>query len=94
MPFPVTYPTENIPAFATKNVEFMPASKVLSFSEKTSTMTYAQGLAFIERTRRQLDRFDALPHATGKTIPSEDEAAIRQICDEVEAYIHRSLSNA
>ena len=72
----------------------MSASNVLSFSEQTSTMTYAQGLAYIERTRRQLDRFDALPHAPGKVIPSEDEAEIRRLCDEVEVFIRRSLANA
>ena len=72
----------------------MSRSTVLSFSETTATMTFAQGLAFIERTRRQLDRFDALPHGPGETISPEDAAAIRQQCAELEVDINRSLSNA
>ncbi len=71
----------------------MPASSVITFSETTGTMTFAQGLMFIERTRRQIDRFDALPHAPGEAIAPEDVAAIRRQCDELEADINRSLSN-
>ena len=69
----------------------MPIAAVIGLSEPTDTMTFAQGLAFINRTRRQLDRFDALPHAPGETIAPEDMAAIRQQCDELEADINRSL---
>jgi hypothetical protein len=72
----------------------MSRSTVLSFSETTATMTFAEGLAFIERTRRQLDRFDGLPHAPGETISPEDVAAIRQECDELEADINGSLATA
>jgi hypothetical protein len=72
----------------------MERSNLLGFSENTGTMTFAQGLSFIERTRRQLDRFDALPHAPGETIAPEDAAAIRRQCDELEADITRSLSSA
>jgi hypothetical protein len=72
----------------------MPVSKVIALSEETSTMTFADGLAFIARTRRQLDRFDDLPHAPGETIAPEDAAAIRRQCDELEADINRSLSIA
>jgi hypothetical protein len=39
--------------------ELMPASKTLFFGEPTRTMTYEEGLAFIERTRRQLDELEA-----------------------------------
>jgi hypothetical protein len=70
----------------------MARSTVLGFSETTATMTFTEGLAFIERTRRQLDRFDALPHAPGETISPEDAAAVRQQCDELEADINRSLA--
>jgi len=72
----------------------MTRSTVLGFSENTATITNPQGLAFIKRTRRQLDRFDALPHAPGEAIASEDAAAIRKQCDELEADIKRSLANA
>ncbi len=73
----------------------MSASTVVGFSEPTETMTIAEGLAFIERTRRQLDRFDAaLPHDEGKSIDPEEAAAIRSICDKVEADINRLLGIA
>lgn len=55
-------------------------------------MTFVQGLAFIERKRRQLDRFDALPHAAGETITTDDAAFIPRFCDELEADLNRSLS--
>jgi hypothetical protein len=70
----------------------MAPAKVQMLAENTGTMTFAQGLAFIERTRRQLDRFDALPHAPGKTIDPAEAAAIRRMCDELEADISKSLS--
>jgi hypothetical protein len=70
----------------------MSESTVLRLAEPTRTMTFAEGRAFIERTRRQLDRFDALPHAEGAHIATEDAAAIRRMCDELEADINRSLS--
>ena len=70
----------------------MPASAVLGFSELTDTMTIAEGLAFIERTRRQLDRFDsALPHEDGKAIDPDEATAIRRLCDKVEADINQLL---
>jgi hypothetical protein len=72
----------------------MPSSTVIAFSENTATMTFAQGLAFIERTRRQLDRFDdALPHAPGKSMDPGDVTLIRRSCDELEADITRLLSH-
>jgi hypothetical protein len=72
----------------------MPSNKVEMLAEKTSTATFGQGLAFIERTRRQLDRFEQLPHPPSQTIASEDAAGIRRLCDELEADIHKSLSGA
>jgi hypothetical protein len=69
------------------------AAEVRMLAENTRTMTFAEGRAFIERTRRQLDRFDALPHPPGEAIAPEDAAAIRRQCDELEADINRSLSN-
>lgn len=66
---------------------------VQMLAEDTVTMTFSQGQAFIERTRRQLDRFDAMPHAPGQAIAPEEAADIRRLCDELEADINRSLSN-
>jgi hypothetical protein len=70
----------------------MSASKVLKFSENIPTMTYEEGLAFIERTRRQLDRFEgALPHQAGETIAPEDAARIRQKLDALELGLREDL---
>ena len=66
----------------------MPASNVIAFSENVPTMSCEEGLAFIERTRRQLDRFEvAFPLANGQRMPAQDEANIREILDELEAEI-------
>ena len=61
-------------------------------AEHTGTMTFAEGLAFIDRTRRQVDRFGELPHAPRQTIAPDDAVEIRRMCDELEADINRSLS--
>jgi hypothetical protein len=72
----------------------MSASNVIQFSENAGTMTFEEGLAFIERTRRQIDRFHSLPHSPEQTIAPEHEAKIRRLCDELEADIHASLSGS
>jgi len=64
-------------------------STVIGFSEDSATATFADGLAFIERTRRQLDRFEFLPNAG--TIAPDDAALIRRQCDELEADIKRFI---
>ena len=70
----------------------MTGAKVISFGENSARATYADGLAFIERTRRQLDRFeDALPHEREHRIAPEDAAAIRRKLDELEASIQKDL---
>jgi hypothetical protein len=70
----------------------MSASNVIEFGETTHPMTYEEGLAFIERMRRQLDRFDvAVPGMSGKRMNPETEAKIRRICDELEADFKKDL---
>jgi hypothetical protein len=70
----------------------MSTSKVIRFGEKPNTMTYEEGFAFIDRTRRQLDRFEvALPHGEGQTISPEDAAAIRRQLDELERDFRKDL---
>ena len=65
----------------------MAAATVQMLAEDTATMTFALGRVFMKSTRRQLDRLDALPHAPGQTIASEEAAQIRRLCDELEADI-------
>ncbi len=72
----------------------MPASNVIAFAEATHTMTYEEGLGFIARSRRQLDRFDsALPHGIGATIAPEDAAALRARLDALEQDFRKDLGH-
>lgn len=72
----------------------MPAPKVIQFGEATGTMTYAEGIAFIERTRRQLDRFDdAMPRPPGESIAPEDAQRIHTMLDALEADIRKDLGH-
>ena len=71
----------------------MSEAKALFFGEPTRTMTYQEGLAFIERTRRQLDRFEvALPDGEIRKLAPEAEASIRRQLDELEADFRRDLT--
>jgi hypothetical protein len=54
-------------------------------------MTIADALAFIERTRRQVDRFNVLPRAPDQWITPEDAADIHRQCDELEADLKRRM---
>jgi hypothetical protein len=70
----------------------MSTSNVIRFGETPRTMTYEEGFAFIDRTRRQLDRFEvALPRGEGQTISPEDAAAIRLQLDELEKDFRKDL---
>lgn len=70
----------------------MSDSKALFFGEPTRTMTYEEGLAFIERTRRQLDRYEvALPEGDVRKMTPEAEASIRRQLDELEAEFRKDL---
>ncbi|MGE3511657.1 MAG: hypothetical protein AB7N65_22535 [Vicinamibacterales bacterium] len=51
-------------------------------------LTVDQGLAFVERARRQLDRFEQLPHAKGKPMDPAVVAEARALLDKVERDIH------
>jgi hypothetical protein len=73
----------------------MSAPNVIAFGEPTRTMTYEEGLAFVERTRRQLDRFEAaLPHAEWQRIAPDAAANIRRQLDALEADFKRDLGIA
>jgi hypothetical protein len=70
----------------------MSSSNVIRFGEVPATMTYAEGLAFVERSRRQLARFEvAIPRPGGETIAPEDAATIHRLLDELEAGFRKDL---
>jgi hypothetical protein len=70
----------------------MSTSNVLDFAQTDHPMTYEEGLAFIARMRRQLDRFDvSVPGANGRRMAPETEVKIRRICDELEADFRQDL---
>jgi hypothetical protein len=70
----------------------MTTSHVIDFAQTGRLMTYEEGLAFIERMRRQLDRFEvAVPGANGRRMNPETEAKIRCLCDELEAEFRSDL---
>ncbi len=72
----------------------MSASNVLGFSENIPTKTTEQGLAFVARMRRQLDRYGvAFPGVEGKRLAPEHEERIRRICNDLEADIRRRSEN-
>ena len=51
------------------------------------SMSVDKVLAYIERTRRQLDRFESLPGGAANPIDPEEATAIRRLCDELETSI-------
>jgi len=70
----------------------MSASNVIDFAQTNRPMTYEEGFAFIERMRRQLDRFEvSMPGANGRRMHPETEARIRRICDELETEFRSDL---
>jgi hypothetical protein len=68
-------------------------ASVIQFGEVTASMTFAEGLSFVERTRRQLDRSGELPGDNMTFIPADEAREIRRLCDELEADIKAKLSN-
>lgn len=70
----------------------MSTSHVIDFAQTDHPMTYEEGLAFIERMRRQLDRFEvAVPGANGRRMNPETEEKIRRLCDGLEAEFRSDL---
>ncbi len=64
----------------------MATSNVLRLSEDFDTMTFPECLAFIERSRRQLNRLEHLPKEEG-AVDSEEIASILRDLDELEQSI-------
>jgi hypothetical protein len=67
-------------------------SRVDILSEDIGALTYADGLAFIERMRRQLDRFEVLPGNEGHIMNPEHDAKICRLLDGLEMEIRQYLS--
>jgi hypothetical protein len=67
----------------------MEATNVLRFSENVDTMTFPECLAFIERSRRQLNRLEHLPKNEGPA----DATEIASIMRDLDALEHRIRSN-
>jgi hypothetical protein len=71
----------------------MPISNVIDLSENLPMRTAGDGLAYVVRMRRQLDRFGvAFPGKEGQRLPAEDESRIRRICDNLEADITKRIA--
>lgn len=67
-------------------------ANVLRFSEDFDTMTIPECLAFIERSRRQIDRLENLPQQSGE-LDRQELASIRQGLDELEARVRSYPAN-
>jgi hypothetical protein len=64
----------------------MSATNVLRFSENFDTMTYPECRAFIERSRRQIERLERLPQTPGE-VDRDELASIRQELSNLEKQI-------
>jgi hypothetical protein len=70
----------------------MSTAKVLRFSENFDTMTYGECQAFIERSRRQIDRLEHLPQEPGE-LDMVELVSIRQGLDDLEKRIRSHPGN-
>lgn len=70
----------------------MSAPNVLTLSENFDTMTAAECLKFIERSRRQIDRFEHLPQKQAD-LDREELASIRAGLDALEKRVRDFLQN-
>jgi hypothetical protein len=71
---------------------FMSTSSLVRFSENFGTMTAPECLAFIARTRRQIDRLEHLPQQPGE-LDMQELASIRSGLDELEQRVRSYPAN-
>jgi hypothetical protein len=65
-----------------------PTGESLSiFLPDFDSMSAADGLAYVERMRRQLARFGCLPGGAERPLDAAEAAAIARLCDELETSI-------
>jgi hypothetical protein len=71
-------------------------AQVISLMENAGrSMTCEEGLAFVARSRRQLDRFSvAFPNADDIRSSSEFQAEMRLRLDKLERNIRRTMADA
>jgi hypothetical protein len=70
----------------------MGTSTVVRFSENFDRMTAPECLAFIERSRRQIDRLEHLPRQPGE-VDSDELASIRKNLDALEKRVRSYPAN-
>jgi hypothetical protein len=69
----------------------VPDRSLSIFLPDFDSMSVGDALAYIERTRRQLDRFDCLPDGATRPIDPVEADAIRGLCDKLEKTLRATL---
>ena len=67
---------------------FVTADTVSLLLPDFEAMSVEEGLAYIARTRRQLERWDNLPGVAEGPLDASEAEAIRALCDELEAMLN------
>lgn len=67
-------------------------AELLTMVKQLGEMTYSDGIAFVERTRRQLDRFEFLPRHTWQEFNPDSAIRMRAIIDDLEKDIEQHMS--
>ena len=67
------------------------SAEIFQLRPPTGHASQGDLLRYIDRTRRQLDRFEKLPDGHANRKDSDTAANIRRMCDELEADIIRGL---
>jgi hypothetical protein len=73
-------------------IETETSAEIFEFRPPAGHASQGDLLRYIERTRRQLDRFEQLPDGQTKRIDPHAAARIRCMCDDLETDILTGLS--
>jgi len=73
-------------------IETETSAEIIELRRPAGYASQGDLLRYIERTRRQLDRFEQLPDGHAKRIDPDAAARIRCMCDELETDILTGLS--
>ena len=74
------------------DIESETTAEIFEFRPPAGYASQGDLLRYIERTRRQLDRFEELPDGHARRINPDAAARIRCMCDELETDILTGLS--